>query len=311
LEFLEYLYPAIEPNQTDYLKVGNIHSIYWEECGNPAGIPVVFLHGGPGTGCSELHRRFFDPKKYRIILFDQRGCGRSLPIGELTENTTQFLIQDIESLRVELNIDKWVVFGGSWGSTLALAYAEARPKRCLELVLRGIFLGTNEEINWFMEGIGHFFPENGEQFRSHLPVGEQKSLLKSYYKRLTDPDPKIHSEAALRWYNYESMSSSLLPELGEKIPTPQIIACARLEAHYFMNNCFLQPSQLINDLKRIQNIPCTIVHGRYDIICPPKYAELLASHYPKAKLHIIEKSGHSAFDPAITKKLVDCMDIAE
>lgn len=308
------LYPEISPLQSGLLSVDPIHQIYWEECGNPKGVPIVFIHGGPGAGSSPASRRFFDPNFYRIIVFDQRGSGRSIPLGETLNNTTPLLIQDIETLRLHLNIDKWHVFGGSWGSTLALAYAQHHPDPCLSLILRGIFLCRPSEIDWFLYGIRTIFPEEWSEFSGFLPEDERDDLLKSYHARLMNPDPKIHMPAALAWSKYEGACATLLPSdatVKSFLDPVTALGLARMEAHYFINNIFLPDNFLMDNLDRIRHIPTTIIQGRYDIVCPIVTAHEVAQRWPEAKYIIVSDSGHSAFDPALTKELVAACERAK
>lgn len=303
------LFPRTDPRLSGYLDVGEPHRLYWEQIGNPDGIPVVFLHGGPGSGISDAHRRFFDPDHFNVLLFDQRGTGRSAPVAELSGNTTQDLISDIERLREMLGIERWIVFGGSWGSTLALAYGEAHPERCLGFVLRGIFLGTDAEIDWFMHGMGHFFPEAAQRFEQFLPEDERDNLLINYYRRLIDPDPAVHLPAAEVWARYEAACSTLLPlpSVGQEDPS-RALTLARLEAHYFVNRVFLEPGQLLDRLERIAHLPAIIIQGRYDVICPMKTALALASAWPGADFDVISDAGHSAMEPGIARGLVAAME---
>lgn len=301
------LYPPITPYASGMLETAGVHRIYWETSGNPDGIPVLFLHGGPGSGTSPNHRRFFDPARYRIVLFDQRGCGHSTPHGELADNTTPHLIADMEVLRIELGIDRWLLFGGSWGSTLALAYAETHPGRCSGLVLRGIFLCRKSEIDWFLYGIRAFFPEAQRKLAQFIPVGERGDLLGAYHRRLLDPDPAIHQPAAHEWATFESSCSTLLP-------SPELVAAfcsdktalslARIEAHYFMNDIFLPEDSLLANVGRLRLIPAVIVQGRYDAVCPIVTADELARAWPEAHYVIVPDAGHSAFEPAIARELV-------
>ncbi len=306
-----YLYPPIEPHASGFLEAGPLHRIYWEVCGNPHGIPVVFLHGGPGSGTSSAQRRFFDPVRYRIVLFDQRGCGRSTPHGELADNTTPHLIADMEQLRTALGIEQWLVFGGSWGSTLALAYGEAYPERCLGFILRGIFLCRDSEIDWFLHGIRTFFPEAQRAFAEFIPAGERDDLLAAYHRRLNDPDPAVHLTAARAWSRFEASCSTLLPN-------PEIVAAfcndrtalslARIEAHYFAQQIFLPHNHLLDQLARIRPLPATIVQGRYDAICPIVTADALARAWPNATYIVVDDAGHSAFEPGISRELVRATD---
>ena len=305
------LYPEIEPRVCGHLPVDGLHRLYWEESGSPAGLPVVFLHGGPGSGCSPTHRRFFDPEAWRIVLFDQRGAGRSMPPAETRDNTTQHLIADIEALRVHLGIERWLVFGGSWGSTLALAYGIRHPERCLGFVLRGIFLGSTAEIDWFMRGMGTFFPEAGRRFLEFLPEAERTDPLAAYLRRLRDADPAVHGPAAAVWSRYEAACSRLLPDEGGPSAGPsagQMLALARLEAHYFESACFLAPGALLDGAARLRGLPGVIVQGRYDVICPPAYADSLARAWPEARYTVVPDAGHSVLEPGIRTALVGATD---
>ena len=307
------LYPQIEPYQTHRLAVDALHTLYVEECGNPDGLPVIFLHGGPGAGVSTYHRRFFDPARYRIVLFDQRGAGQSTPFAELTDNTTAHLITDIEAIRERLGIERWVVFGGSWGSTLALAYAQAHPERSLGLVLRGIFLGRPEEMRWFNEvggGAAQIFPERWARFVQFIPAAEHGSLLDAYWQRLTGSDEAMRLAAAKAWSAWEGGSTTLVhdPDAAGIFEDPHhAVSLALMEAHYFRHSLFLEPNQLLRDIGRIRHIPATIVQGRYDIICPTRSAWDLSQAWPEATLHIV-LAGHSAADPEIVDQLVQATD---
>ena len=301
------LYPEIEPYEAGMLALDGLHQLYWEASGKPDGKPVVFLHGGPGAGASPAHRRFFDPKHYRIIIFDQRGAGRSTPLGAITDNTTPHLIADMETLRKHLNIERWLVFGGSWGSTLAIAYAEAYPRCCAGLILRGIFLCRKSEIDWFLYDLRNLFPEAWRAFAGHIPEKERGDLLRAYYKRLINPDPAIHMPAARAWGRYEGSCSTLMP-------SPETVAyfggdvvalgLARIEAHYFTHNIFLPENSLLENVKRIRNIPGIIVQGRYDAVCPIISADDLHQAWPEAEYMIVPDAGHAAWDPGICKQLV-------
>jgi proline iminopeptidase len=304
-------YPEIEPFATGYLAVGGPHQIYYEQCGNPKGAPVVFLHGGPGAGSSPVHRRFFDPKHYHIIIFDQRGAGRSKPLGEITDNTTLHLIADLEKLRSHLGIDRWVVFGGSWGSTLAIAYAEAQADRCKALVLRGIFLCRKSEIDWFLYGMRAFAPEIWREFTDYLPAAERGDLLTNYYKRLTDPDPKVHLPAARKWSVYEGTCCTLLPspETVESFAQDTVaLGIARMEAHYFINDIFLPEDSLLKNVGKIRHIPAVIVQGRYDLVCPIETADELHRAWPEAEYTVVPDAGHSAMEPGIRSALIEATD---
>ena len=307
------LYPEIEPYCTHRLAVDGLHTLHVEECGNHDGLPVVFLHGGPGAGVSAYHRRFFDPARYRIVLFDQRGAGRSTPHAELRDNTTQHLVADIETIRRHFGIERWIVFGGSWGSTLALAYAQTHPAHVLGLVLRGIFLGRPGELRWFNEldgGARWIFPERFRRYLEHIPVQERDNMVEAYWRRLDSDDQAIRSAAAQAWGWWEGGSTTLLhdpDEAGNFEDPDTAVSVARAEAHYFRHNLFLEPDQLLRDVDRIRHIPATIVQGRYDIICPVKAACDLAGAWPEAAFHVV-LAGHSAADPAIVDVLVDATD---
>ena len=303
-DLLAELYPPIEPNRHGWLAVDPLHKLYWEESGNPKGVPVVFLHGGPGAGCAPVHRRFFDPAHYRIILFDQRGAGRSVPNAETLDNTTRHLISDLEALRQHLKVERWLVFGGSWGSTLALAYGQAHPERCLGFVLRGIFLFTYAEVDWFMHLMGRIFPEAARMFRDFIPPIERGDLLTAYYRRLVDPDPTVHLPAAQCWCTYEESCSRLMVEPGDPRLSSAVLAMARIEAHYMVNQGFIEEGQLLRDIHKLHGIPATIVQGRYDIVCPISSADQLARAWPGAGYHIVPDAGHSAMEPGIRAALV-------
>jgi proline iminopeptidase len=306
----DVLFSEIDPYATGRLQVDTLHSLYWETCGNANGAPLVFLHGGPGGGSLPHHRRYFDPAFWRIVLFDQRGAGRSTPVAEVDGNTTQALVADLERLRAHLKIERWLVFGGSWGSTLALAYAEAHPERCLGLVLRGIFLAGRAEIDWFLHGMRSIFPEAWRAFAGHLPATERADLLANYHRRLIDPDPAVHVPAAHAWDRYEGACSTLLPPSD---PAPKFdsdaaaLAIARIEAHYFVHEAFLAEGALLAGVPRIRHLPCTIVQGRYDIICPPAAADSLARAWPDAEYIVVPDAGHSVREPGITRALVDAV----
>ena len=301
------LYPEIEPYASGRIALDRLHTMHWETCGNPAGVPLVFLHGGPGGGCLPHHRRFYDPAFFRIVLYDQRGCGASTPTASLVDNTTQFLVEDLERLRESLGIERWVVFGGSWGSTLALAYAQAHPDRVLGLVLRGIFLATQREIDWFMHGIANVFPEAWRAFAAFLPGTERDDLLGNYYRRLTDADPAVHLPAAQAWDRYEGACSTLLPQpdpIAKFDSDAAALAIARLEAHYFVHRGFLREGELLAGIPRMRHIPCIIVQGRYDVVCPPVTADALARAWPEAEYVVVPDAGHSVREPGITRELV-------
>jgi proline iminopeptidase len=289
-----------------WLPVSDGHTLYWYECGNPDGFPVVFLHGGPGAGCISAYRRFFDPDRWRIILLDQRGSGRSRPSAEIQANTTQHLVSDLERLRIERGVSRWVLFGGSWGSTLALAYGQEYPHRCAGFILRGIFLGTQPEIDWFLHGMGQFFPEAASDFLAPIPGPERANLLEAYCTRLDDPNAEVHLPAARAWTRYESRCSALRARAGDNRLTSDkfALSVARLEAHYFRHACFLEPNQLLSRIGRIRHLPCWIVQGRYDLVCPPVTAKRLANTWRGAELEMIEDAGHSALEPGIRAALV-------
>ena len=301
------LYPEVEPYNAGMLELDGLHRMYWEESGNPLGRPVVFLHGGPGAGSAPAHRRFFDPVHYRIVIFDQRGAGRSTPLGEVRDNTTPHLIADIEKLRKHLGIDRWLVFGGSWGSTLALAYGEAHPERCTGLILRGIFLCRRSEIDWFLYGLKNLFPEAWRAFAGAIPPSERGDLLAAYHKRLIDPDPGVHMPAARAWSVYEGSCSTLLPS-AETVAyfAGDVVALglARIEAHYFTNDIFLPENSLLDNIGRIRNIPGVIVQGRYDAVCPIVSADDVHCAWPEAEYIIVPDAGHSAWEPGICAELV-------
>ena len=301
------LFPEVGPYQTGYLPVGDGHVIYWEQVGNPRGRPVLFLHGGPGAGAGAVHRRFFDPAFWRVVIFDQRGAGRSTPLGSLARNTTPALIEDIEALREHLGIRQFLLFGGSWGSTLALAYAQAHPERVMGMVLRGIFLGRPSEVEWFLEGIARFFPDAHAALVNFLPEAERGDLLGSYFRRLCDPDPTIHLPAAQAWSVYEGSCSTLLPSYETVSAFAQdrtSLGLARIEAYYFLNNLFLPPDGLLAGMGRLAGVPGEIVQGRYDMICPPNSAFDLADAWPAARLTVVPDAGHSALEPGIRAALL-------
>ena len=291
------------------LPVSDLHTLYWEESGNPDGIPVLFLHGGPGGGCSPRHRQFFDPAFYRIVLFDQRGGGRSLPLGEVRENTTHDLVADIERLRLLLGVERWLIFGGSWGSTLALAYAQAHPQRCLGFVLRGIFLARKSEVDWFIHGIQHIFPEAWRQFARMIPESERVDLLNAYARRLFDPDPRVHLPHARAWGHYEGSCSNLLPAAAALSAAHMesdavALGLARLECHYMMHGAFFEDGALLAGLPRITHLPCIIVQGRYDIVCPTVSADDLQRRWSGCEYIVVPDAGHSAWEGGITHQLV-------
>ncbi|NDU93090.1 MAG: prolyl aminopeptidase [Ferrovum sp.] len=305
------LYSKIEPHDSGWLALTPPHQIYWEQSGNPRGIPVVFLHGGPGAGASPMHRRLFDPTFYRIIIFDQRGAGRSRSLGCVSDNTTPLLIEDMECLRKMFQIEQWLVFGGSWGSTLALAYAETHPERCLGLILRGIFLCRPSEIDWFLYGLRTIFPEVWRTFAYFIPENERTDLLQAYHRRLSDPNPAIHMPAARHWGAYEGACSTLLPSadtVAHFSSDPVALGLARIEAHYFTNQIFLPANSLLDNIHRITQVPGVIVQGRYDSVCPIVTADDLHQAWPEAEYIIVPDAGHSAFEPGILRQLVQATD---
>jgi proline iminopeptidase len=301
------LFPPIEPYRTGRFPLDSRHTMYWEESGNPKGMPALFLHGGPGAGATPVHRRFFDPAHWRIVIYDQRGGGRSTPLGEVTDNSPAHLVADVELLRRELGIERWLVFGGSWGSTLALLYAEAHPERCLGLILRGIFLARPAEIDWFLYGLSAVFPEAWRAFSGFIPEAERGDLLAAYHRRLVDPDPRIHMPAARAWSLYEGACSTLLPN-------PETIAAfgedrlalglARIEAHFFTHYLFGGDDDLVTRVDRIRHLPASIVQGRYDMVCPVRSADELARAWPEAHYIVVPDAGHSAMEPGIREQLV-------
>ncbi len=308
-----WIYPEITPYRTGRLKVSVLHELYFEESGNPKGKPVIFVHGGPGGGTEAKHRRYFDPRKYRIILFDQRGCGKSTPHASIVDNTTWDLVDDMEILRKEMKVEKWQVFGGSWGSTLAIAYAETFPERVSELVLRGIFLLRQKEIDWFYQsGASAIFPDAWEPYLNAIPENERHDMVSAYYKRLTSSDKNIQLQAAKAWSIWEGSTSQLFPEadfISHYGDSEFAIAFARVECHYFINKGFMKTDgQLLNDVGKIRHIPGVIVQGRYDVVCPLDSAWALHRAWPEAELIIVPDAGHSAFESGISKALIAATD---
>ncbi len=305
-------YPEIKPYVTHQLRVDDIHTLYIEESGEPDGIPILFLHGGPGAGCQPFHRRFFNPNRYRIILFDQRGCGRSTPHAELQANNTNRLVSDIENIRELLGVSDWMVFGGSWGSTLAVAYAEVHPDRVLALVLRGVFLCRKREIDWFyQEGASRIFPDYWQDYLSIVPELERGDMLQAYYRRLTGVDELARMAAAKAWSLWEAKTASLLPtaEIINHFSDPHVaLSLARIESHYFVNNAFFEPDQLLRNANRLSGIPGVIIQGRYDLICPMESAWELHRAWPRSELNIIGDAGHAAGEPGIGHALVQATD---
>ncbi len=309
---MRILYPPIKPYVTHSLKVDSPHTLYIEECGNPQGIPICFVHGGPGSGCEAYHRSFFDPDIYRIVLFDQRGCGRSAPHAELGGNTTQALVQDMERIREHLNIERWVLFGGSWGSTLSLVYAQTHPDKVLGLILRGIFLCRPEDIHWFyQEGASRIFPDEWEEYLRPIPNGERADMVRAYYKYLTGKDEIKRMSAAKAWSQWEGRTATLKPSksVREHFSDPYVaLSLARIECHYFINDSFLEPNQILRDAHRLKDIPGYIIHGRYDVVCPLDNAYALHKAWPEAQLKIIADAGHAAAEKGITDALVKATD---
>ncbi len=306
-------YPIQEPFNEGRLKVSDLHEIYFEEVGNPNGFPVVFLHGGPGGGISPDHRQYFDPSYYRVVLFDQRGCGRSLPFAELKDNTTWDLVSDIEKLREHLGIQKWIVFGGSWGSTLSLAYAITHPDHVSGLALRGIFLCREKEIKWFyQEGASKLFPEAFEKYLQPIPENERHDLVAAYYKRLTSTDQKTRIEAARAWSVWEASTSRLIPDpkmMEEHDEDEFALAFARIECHFFVNKIWMPSDDyILEQISKIRHIPCEIVHGRYDVVCPIENAYELHKVWPESVFHVSQDAGHSAKEPTTLSTLVGMME---
>lgn len=315
METLRTLYDELEPYDSGHIRVSAVHELYYEQCGTQKGKPVLFLHGGPGAGLAPGYRRFFDPNAYRIILFDQRGSGRSIPHASLEDNTTWHLVQDIETIRERFGIEQWLVFGGSWGSTLALAYAESHPERVRGLVLRGIFLCRPEETRWFYEdsqGASAIFPDKWEEYVQIIPESERGDMIGAYHRRLTSDDETVRLEAARAWAIWEASALKLLPDqkLIDDFGEPEkALALARIECHYFMNNCFFETDNyLLENIDRIRQIPGVIVHGRYDIVCPFMSAWDLHRAWPEATLNMIPDAGHSVWEPGITDALIRATD---
>lgn len=299
------LYQEIEPYAANWLKVSPIHQIYYEESGNPDGYPVVFLHGGPGSGCNPTQRRFFDPTHYRIILLDQRGCGRSLPLGEIEDNHTDALVMDLEELRTELGIAQWLVFGGSWGSSLALAYAIAYPQRVTGLILRGIFLSRQSELDWFLGGSLHFYPEAWSKLTAFLPEEERPDVLRAFAQRVFCDDASISVPAATAWNTYEGNIMTLRPSEGGKPVSDEIqLARARIQLHYILHACFIGERAMLREVSALKAIPTVIVQGRYDMVCPPLTAWELKQAMPHAEFVMVPDAGHSAMEPGTTSALV-------
>lgn len=305
----EIVFPEIQPYQEDYLQVSDLHSLWFAQYGNPQGVPIIILHGGPGFGCSLIDMRYCDPSYYRIILLDQRGAKRSKPIGETQQNTASYLIDDLESLRKHLNIQQWFLFGGSWGSLLAILYGEAYPEHCLGFILRGIFLGRQSDIHNVWYGMQDVYPERWDEFQKFLPADERSDLINNYYDRLMDPDPNIHWPAvrALSTHNLNASCLMPSPQLVEKFleNTAQALAVSRIFTLYSKNNCFIEENQPLNNISRIQHLPAIIVHGRYDMICKAKNAYDLHQNWPGSELIFVQDAGHSALEPGISKALLE------
>lgn len=307
------LYPTIQPYREGFLRVSDLHSLHFEESGNPQGKPIVLLHGGPGGGCPPFYRQYFHPEKWRLVMFDQRGCGQSTPHAELRENTTWDLVSDIEKLREYLDIEKWVVFGGSWGSSLSLAYSETHPERCAGLILRGIFMLRQKELGWFyQEGASYIFPDAWEEYLKPIPIEEREDLLTAYYQRLTSPDPQVRLEAARAWSIWEGSTSTLFSDqnLLQKFGEDRFAeAFARIECHYFINKGFFEPEdQLLLNVDRIRHIPAAIVQGRYDVVCPMLSAWELHRAWPEAEFIVVPDAGHSMSEPGIRSALIEMTD---
>ncbi|NJN71703.1 MAG: prolyl aminopeptidase [Limnothrix sp. RL_2_0] len=307
------LYPPIRPYNTGMLNVSDIHALYYEESGNPDGKPVIFLHGGPGGGCPPVYRQFFDPRYWRIVLFDQRGAGKSMPKAELRENTTWDLVADIEKIREHLHIDTWFVFGGSWGSTLSLAYSQTHPERCLGLILRGIFMLRDKEIQWFYQyGASEIFPDAWQAYLKPIPPEERGDLVQAYHKRLTSDDRSVRLEAAKAWAVWEGSTSKLVPSSASKtgFARPDFAeAFARIECHYFVNKGFFEvEDQLLRDIHKIRHLPCVIVQGRYDVVCPMTTAWDLHQAWPEAEFILVPTAGHSAYEDGIRTALLNATD---
>jgi proline iminopeptidase len=312
-EIPRLLYPAIEPYRAEMIRVSDLHEIYVEECGNPKGKPVIFVHGGPGGGCAPDYRRLHDPAVYRIILFDQRGCGRSRPHAELRDNTTWHLVEDMETIRKRLGIERWQVFGGSWGSTLSLAYGETHPERTTELVLRGLFTLRRSELLWFyQEGASHVFPDAWEKFLAPIPLSERGDMMSAYYRRLTGNDRLVRLEAAKAWSTWEGSTLSLYPDpkrVADFGRDDYAIAFARIECHYFVNKGFFRSdSQLIDDVGKVRHIPAVMVQGRYDMCPPMRTAWDLHRAWPEAELVIVPDGGHAFTEPGIRDALITATD---
>lgn len=302
------LYPPIKPYVTHHINVDDLHTLYIEETGNPLGLPVVFLHGGPGTGCAPYHRQFFDPEVYRIVLFDQRGCGKSTPHASLESNTSWDLVSDIERIREHLQIEQWAVFGGSWGSTLGLLYAQTHPQRVSGLILRGIFLARDSDVRWFyQQGTSRLFPDYWEKFIEPIAEDERDDMIAAYYRQLTGEDEMQKMRAARAWSTWEGMTATLQTDaslIKNFSASFTALSIARIECHYFMHQCWLRPNQIIEDIEKIRHIPAWLVHGRYDVICPVEQAWELYRAWPEARLSIVADAGHAAVEPGIIHELI-------
>ena len=308
----EVLYPEIDAYSTGFLQVSELHTIAWERSGNPDGIPVIVIHGGPGGGSQPSYRRYFNPEKFDIIQFDQRGCGQSTPYAELTDNNTHESVSDLEMLRESFGIERWHVFGGSWGSTLSLIYAQNHPNRVLSLTLRGIFMCRKSELHWFyQDGASHIFPDAFDHYRDHIPKDEQGNLIEAYYSRLTDSDVDVRRSAAREWTRWEMATSRLFPDpeyLDKAEDLDFAVAFARIECHYFINGIFVEEAYILNHASKIIDIPTTIVQGRYDVVCPPKSAWELHKALPQSDLIIVPDAGHSMGEVSIARELVKATD---
>jgi proline iminopeptidase len=306
---LHQRYPLPDPFAVHHLPVSDVHTLYVEEIGNPKGIPVIFLHGGPGVGTLPVYRQFFDPDAFHIILFSQRGANPSTPPGDVTDNDTWHLVEDIETLRKHFGISRWIVFGGSWGSTLALAYAIAHPQHTAALVLRGIFLGLQWEMDWlFKEGVSHVFPEAWQRFCSLIPAEERSDLVSAYHRRIFNPDPAVHLPAAWAWVTWEDSIGTLLPAAPTPFTDATALSMAKIECHYMINNLFFATDDfLLKNVHNLRDIPCHIVQGRYDMICPAESAFALAGELPNAKMHLVLDAGHASGEPGISSELIASM----
>jgi proline iminopeptidase len=305
------LFPAIEPYATGVLEVGGGHRVYWEECGNPRGIPVLFCHGGPGSSCSPGHRRFFDPQRYRAILFDQRGCGRSQPLGGTRENTTWDLVADIEALRRRLEVERWLLFGGSWGAALALAYAQSHPDAVAGLVLRGVFLGTDAEVDWFLNGLRRFVPEAWDAFARALSAGPGGDLLDACCRQLDAASAEEALRAARGWVDYESAVMALGEQPGTasgSLSDAAVLARVRIQTHYLRHRCFLEERPILSHMVALGALPAIIVQGRLDMVCPPITAAQLAAGWPGAELRLIDRAGHFIFNPQLVAALLQALE---